>query len=189
VAAEPFRSAPGCSCGAIDPRDAAEPKRRARPQAQCASSSASSRSCTTAAPWFPSSRRRQPNPEPVSAEAERLLYYALVGALEAGWSAPRRNALRVLRQASQPLGPMGAGVAGAAGAGSVRHATRQRDRRSGRSRAGPDTPRLGAPRDSSACRGAAALRSSWWRGSSCWRSDVMRPALARAARRWRRAGF
>jgi len=28
--------------------------------------------------------------EPVSARAERLLYFALVGAIEAGWSGPRR---------------------------------------------------------------------------------------------------
>jgi len=48
------------------------------------------------------------DPEPVSAQAERLLYYALVGALEAGLVRTAEDALTVLRQASQPLGPMGA---------------------------------------------------------------------------------
>jgi hypothetical protein len=46
--------------------------------------------------------------EPVSAQAERLLYFALVGALEAGLVRTAEDALTVLRQASQPLGPMGA---------------------------------------------------------------------------------
>ena len=48
-----------------------------------------------------------PDPEPVSAQAERLLYFALVGALEAGLVRTAEDALTVLRQASQPLGPMG----------------------------------------------------------------------------------
>ena len=48
------------------------------------------------------------DPEPVSAQAERLLYFALVGALEAGLVRTAEDALTVLRQASQPLGPMGA---------------------------------------------------------------------------------
>jgi hypothetical protein len=47
-------------------------------------------------------------PESVNAEAERLLYYALVGAIEAGLVRTVEDALIVLRQASQPLGPMGA---------------------------------------------------------------------------------
>jgi hypothetical protein len=47
-------------------------------------------------------------PEPVSAQAERLLYYALVGAIEVGLVRTAEDALTVLRQASQPLGPMGA---------------------------------------------------------------------------------
>ena len=47
------------------------------------------------------------DPEPVSAQVERLLYYALVGALEAGLVRTAEDALIVLRQASQPLGPMG----------------------------------------------------------------------------------
>jgi hypothetical protein len=48
------------------------------------------------------------DPEPVSAQAERLLYYALVGAVEAGLVRTAEDALTGLRQASQPLGPMGA---------------------------------------------------------------------------------
>jgi hypothetical protein len=47
-------------------------------------------------------------PEPVSVQAERLLYFALVGALEAGLVRTAEDTLTVLRQASQPLGPMGA---------------------------------------------------------------------------------
>ena len=46
--------------------------------------------------------------ESASAEAERLLYFALVGALESGLVRTAEDALTVLRQASQPLGPMGA---------------------------------------------------------------------------------
>ena len=46
--------------------------------------------------------------ESMNAQAERLLYYALVGALEAGLVRTAEDALTVLRQASQPLGPMGA---------------------------------------------------------------------------------
>ena len=46
------------------------------------------------------------DPEPVSAQAERLLYYALVGAIEAGLVRTAEDALTVLRQASQPLGPL-----------------------------------------------------------------------------------
>jgi hypothetical protein len=56
----------------------------------------------------PSLRPAGTDPEPVSAQAERLLYYALVGALEAGLVRTAEDALTVLRQASQPLGPMGA---------------------------------------------------------------------------------
>jgi hypothetical protein len=48
------------------------------------------------------------DPEPVSTQAERLLYFALVGALEVGLVRTAEDALTVLRQASQPLGPMGA---------------------------------------------------------------------------------
>ena len=48
------------------------------------------------------------DPESVSAEAERLLYYALVGAIEAGLVRTAEDALTVLRHASAPLGPMGA---------------------------------------------------------------------------------
>ena len=56
----------------------------------------------------PAARGRRPDAEPVSAQAERLLYYALVGALEAGLVRTAEDALTVLRQATQPLGPMGA---------------------------------------------------------------------------------
>ena len=45
--------------------------------------------------------------ESMSAQAERLLYYALVGAIEAGLVRTAEDALTVLRQASQPLGPRG----------------------------------------------------------------------------------
>ena len=48
------------------------------------------------------------DPEPVSAQAERLLYYALVAAIEAGLVRTAEDALTVLRQASHPLGPTGA---------------------------------------------------------------------------------
>ena len=76
-------------------------------------------------------------PEPVSAQAERLLYYALVGALEAGLVRTAEDALTVLRRASQPLGPMGA-VVGAAGAGTLTTHERTRPTRaSSRIRAGP----------------------------------------------------
>jgi hypothetical protein len=47
-------------------------------------------------------------PEPVSSQAERLLYFALVGAIEAGLVRTAEDALTVLRQARRPLGPMGA---------------------------------------------------------------------------------
>jgi hypothetical protein len=80
-----------------------------RPRRHTRSSSGSSRSCTTVAPWSPSSSpAARTDPEPVSAQAERLLYYALVGAIEAGLVRTAEDALTVLRQASQPLGPMGA---------------------------------------------------------------------------------
>ena len=51
---------------------------------------------------------RGPNGETASAEAERLLYFALVGAIEEGLVRTAEDALKVLRHASQPLGPMGA---------------------------------------------------------------------------------
>ena len=72
------------------------------------SSSGSLRSCTTAGPSSRSSRPAGADPEPVSTQAERLLYFALVGGLEAGLVRTAEDALTVLRQASQPLGPMGA---------------------------------------------------------------------------------
>ena len=61
--------------------------------------------CRAVVPQLEPGGQRQ---EPVSAQAERLLYYALVGALEAGLVRTAEDALTVLRQASQPLGPMGA---------------------------------------------------------------------------------
>jgi hypothetical protein len=46
-------------------------------------------------------------PESASAQAERLLYLALLGALEAGLVRTMEDTVTVLRHASQPLGPMG----------------------------------------------------------------------------------
>jgi hypothetical protein len=47
------------------------------------------------------------HPESASAQAERLLYVALLGAIEAGLVRTMEDAITVLRQASQPLGPVG----------------------------------------------------------------------------------
>ena len=55
-------------------------------------------------------RQLAPGPEreeSKSAEAERLLYYALAGAIEARLVRTTEDVLTVLRQASKPLGPMG----------------------------------------------------------------------------------
>src|SRR5262245_29161432 len=49
-------------------------------------------------------RERQ---ESISAQAERLLYYGLVGAIEEELVMTAEDVLTLLRQASQPLGPMG----------------------------------------------------------------------------------
>ena len=49
---------------------------------------------------------RQRN-ESDSAEAHRVLYFALTSALEAGLVRTMEDVLGVLRQASRPLGPMG----------------------------------------------------------------------------------
>jgi hypothetical protein len=46
--------------------------------------------------------------ESSSAEAERILYYTLMSAIDAGLIRTMEDALKVLRHASQPLGPMGA---------------------------------------------------------------------------------
>ena len=46
--------------------------------------------------------------ESSSAEAERILYYTLMSAIDAGLIKTMEDALQVLRHASQPLGPMGA---------------------------------------------------------------------------------
>ncbi len=45
--------------------------------------------------------------ESKSAQAERLVYFALLGALEAGLVRTMKDAMVVLRRASAPLGPMG----------------------------------------------------------------------------------
>lgn len=69
-----------------------------------------SSSCTTARHSWSSAKRRSPGPareESKSVEAERLLYFGLVGAIEAGLVRTAEDVLTVLRQASQPLGPMG----------------------------------------------------------------------------------
>jgi len=42
------------------------------------------------------------------AEAERILYFTLMSAIDAGLIRTMEDALRVLRHASQPPGPMGA---------------------------------------------------------------------------------
>jgi hypothetical protein len=47
---------------------------------------------------------RQESP---STEAERLLYFGLVGAIEDGLVRTAEDVLTVLRQAHAPLGPMG----------------------------------------------------------------------------------
>ena len=46
--------------------------------------------------------------ESSSAEAERILYFTLMSAIDAGLIKTLEDALLVLRHASQPLGPMGA---------------------------------------------------------------------------------
>ena len=46
--------------------------------------------------------------ESSSPEAERILYFTLMSAIDAGLIRTMEDALKVLRHASQPLGPMGA---------------------------------------------------------------------------------
>jgi hypothetical protein len=46
--------------------------------------------------------------ESSGAEAERILYFTLMSAIDAGLIRTMEDALKVLRHASQPLGPMGA---------------------------------------------------------------------------------
>jgi len=60
------------------------------------------------------------DPEPVSAQAERLLYYALVGAIEAGLVRTAEDALTGAAAGEPTARANGRGVAEAAGAGSVR---------------------------------------------------------------------
>ena len=51
----------------------------------------------------------RPRPhESANAEAERILYFTLVSAIEAGLIRTMEDVLSVLRRASAPLGPMGA---------------------------------------------------------------------------------
>jgi hypothetical protein len=55
------------------------------------------------------SLQHPPKPgESSSAEAERIIYFTLMSAIDAGLIKTLEDALRVLRHASQPLGPMGA---------------------------------------------------------------------------------
>jgi hypothetical protein len=79
-----------------------------RPRRRTRSSSGSSPSCATAAPWCPSSRRRPPTRSRSALRPSACSTTPLVGALEAGLVRTAEDALTVLRQASQPLGPMGA---------------------------------------------------------------------------------
>jgi len=46
--------------------------------------------------------------ESSGAEAERILYFTLMSAIDTGLIRTMEDALRVLRHASRPLGPMGA---------------------------------------------------------------------------------
>ena len=46
--------------------------------------------------------------ESSSVEAERILYFTLMSAIDAGLIRTMEDAVKVLRQANQPLGPMGA---------------------------------------------------------------------------------
>ena len=46
--------------------------------------------------------------ESSSAEAERILYFTLMSAIDDGLIRTMEDAVQVLRRASQPLGPMGA---------------------------------------------------------------------------------
>ena len=48
----------------------------------------------------------RPTGESSSAEAERLLYFTLMSAIDAGLIRTMEDAVKVLRHASQPLGPM-----------------------------------------------------------------------------------
>src|SRR5262249_10229053 len=45
--------------------------------------------------------------ESSSAEAERILYFTLMSAIDAGLMKTMEDALEVMRHASQPLGPIG----------------------------------------------------------------------------------
>ena len=82
-----------------------EPEPEARAHALVERRFALLHECRALVPQF---ERPQTSPETPSAEAKRLLYYALAGAIEAGLVRTAEDVLKVLRQASQPLGPMGA---------------------------------------------------------------------------------
>jgi hypothetical protein len=56
---------------------------------------------------LPSLAEPQTSKESTSTRAERLVYFALLGALEAGLVRTMKDAVTVLRRASAPLGPMG----------------------------------------------------------------------------------
>jgi hypothetical protein len=60
--------------------------------------------CRAVLPELAAPRAR---PESAGAQAERMLYLALLGAIEAGLVRTMEDAVTVLRQASKPLGPMG----------------------------------------------------------------------------------
>jgi hypothetical protein len=62
--------------------------------------------CRSLLPALGESREGRESP---SARAERRVYFALLGALEAGLVRTMEDAMTVLRQASAPLGPMGEG--------------------------------------------------------------------------------
>jgi len=57
--------------------------------------------------------------ESSSAEAERILYFTLISAIDAGLIKTMDDAVKVLRHASQPAGADGRGVVGAAGTGAL----------------------------------------------------------------------
>ena len=62
-------------------------------------------------PWCEVLRALEHPPKPgesSSAGAERILYFTLMSAIDAGLIRRMEDALQVLRHASRPLGPMGA---------------------------------------------------------------------------------
>jgi hypothetical protein len=57
---------------------------------------------------LPALERPGESNESSSAEAERILYFTLISAIDAGLIRTMEDALKMLRHASRPLGPMGA---------------------------------------------------------------------------------